>query len=285
MLTINGYRIGRDNLPRIEYAFDVLRPLPRLIVTLRDSHGKERDVFLEAKVGTQEIYPIYPKREDRWVQHFRTFDYGHDLIIVKLPSFMIGENEVDRLISMGRKHKSLILDLRQNSGGSADALKVLVGGLFTRDVKICDRITRDSNKPVIAKSNHHPFDGKLVVLVDSESASAAEILARVVQLEKRGTVIGDHSAGRVMESKMLWYNTFDLDKVPYGAAVAEADLIMTDGQSLEHVGVTPDEVAIASAADLAGGRDPVLAHAAEMAGVKITPEDAGKLFPYEWPKN
>ena len=78
--------------------------------------------------------------------------------------------------------------------------------------------------------------------------------------------------------------TYESSGVDYGAEVTIANLIMADGQSIEHRGVSPDEVVLPQAADLGSGRDPVLAHAAGEAGASISPEDAGKLFPYEWPK-
>ena len=51
---------------------------------------------------------------------------------------------------------------------------------------------------------------------------------------------------------------------------------MTDGNRLEHGGVTPDEVAFPQPLDLASGRDPVLARAAQELGVTLSPETAGK---------
>lgn len=57
---------------------------------------------------------------------------------------------------------------------------------------------------------------------------------------------------------------------------------MTDHRGLENVEVTPDEKLLPTPADLAAGRDPVLAQAAAELGVKITPEAAGQLFPYKW---
>ena len=112
--------------------------------------------------------------------------------------------------------------------------------------------------------------------------SAAELYSRVVQIENRGGVMGDRSAGSVMRSKYYQYILHGT-AVYCGVSIAEADLVMTDGKSLEHAGVKPDELIIPTASDLAQGLDPVLAHAAETVGVKLSPQHAGKLFPYEWP--
>ena len=67
----------------------------------------------------------------------------------------------------------------------------------------------------------------------------------------------------------------------YGASITVSDLIMSDGKSLEKIGVTPDEVRLPSAQDLASGRDVVMSYAASLFGVTLDPAEAGKLFPIE----
>ena len=48
------------------------------------------------------------------------------------------------------------------------------------------------------------------------------------------------------------------------------------------LGVTPDVTVLPTASDLAEGRDPALAKAAELGGLKLDPIAAGKMFPFEW---
>jgi len=158
----------------------------------------------------------------------------------------------------------------------------LISNLFDRDVKIGDTKSRKETKAEIAKSRgEKAYDGKLMILVDSRSASASEVLARTIQLEKRGVIIGDRTAGAVMTSRRFGYQVGVDVVVFYGASVTVSDLIMSDGNSLEHVGVTPDEVKLPTAEDIAAGRDVVLAYAASLGGVTLDPLEAGKVFPLE----
>jgi C-terminal processing protease CtpA/Prc len=107
------------------------------------------------------------------------------------------------------------------------------------------------------------------VLIDSDSASCSELFARVIQLESRGTVIGDRSSGSVMEARRYSESQGADTKVFYAFSVTDADLIMKDGKSLERVGVVPDELVLPTAKDVAEGKDPVLARAAELAGIHL----------------
>jgi carboxyl-terminal processing protease len=184
-----------------------------------------------------------------------------------------------------KKHKSLILDLRGNGGGAADTLKRLIGNVCDKEVKIAALEGRKEMKPMIAKTRgDKAFKGKIVVLVDSQSGSAAEVFARVMQLEKRAAVIGDRTGGAVMQSRRFQHQ-IGADVVTfYSISITDANLIMADGKSLENVGVTPDETIIPTGADLAAKRDIVLSKAAALVGIGLDPEKAGKMFPIEWRK-
>jgi C-terminal processing protease CtpA/Prc len=224
------------------------------------------------------------ENEDRLNRH-RYYEMGDELFIWKMPQFDMEDAQIGDMMGKVKKRKALILDLRGNGGGLASTLQKLVGYFFDRDVKIADIKRRKETKPEIAKSRgDRIFTGQVIVLVDSESGSAAEMFARIIQLEKRGTVIGDRTAGAVMQSRYHNHES-GVDIVAfYGVSVTEADVIMSDGKSLEHTGVTPDQLMLPTAAQMSAKQDPVLAHAASLVGVKIDAEKAGALFPVEWRK-
>jgi C-terminal processing protease CtpA/Prc len=295
VLAINGFTPGRDNLWKIDYVFSILRPQPTLSISLLSPSGENKNIELIAAMRQlpktdltgQGIWDYVSKLEyyDE-LNRMRYVETDDDLMVLKFPQFAFTPDEVDSAMKKARKHKTLIIDLRGNGGGAVVTLNQFVGNLFDHDVKIGDRVTRDSSKPQLAKSKgKNAFAGRLIVLVDSKSASASEVLARVVQLEKRGTILGDKSAGAVMEARQYSYHIGVETIIPYAASITDADLIMTDGKSLEHVGVIPDEMLVESPADLAAGRDMAMARAFELGGGKITPEAAKQLFPYEWPKD
>lgn len=294
VLSLDGFKPTRQNLWKMNYNYNVLRPQPGKHIVVLTPDGKQRDLALKAKVDkkpklvnvTEYLNEFEEDREDE-KKLPRFFDAG-DVFIWKLREFGLSESKVDDMMKKARQHKALILDLRGNGGGLVATLKRLVGYVFDRDVNIGTAKRRKDVRSITAKSRgESSFKGQLIVLIDSNSGSAAELFARVVQLEKRGTVIGDVSAGAVMISITrpgLLGEMSSGNMIFYGASITDADVIMSDGKSLEHVGVIPDELILPTAEDLAAKRDPVLTRAAALAGAELSPEKAGTLFPLELEK-
>ena len=292
---INDMKPSRNEFWKIRYLLNVLRPEPSLRVVVQSAGKEPRELKIDAKIQqTKRItdltdynevvrLDIQEQRDARLLRH--RYIEMDDVFIWKMPQFDLSKAGVDDVVGKFRKRKALILDLRGNSGGYEETLLRLVGSFFENDVKVGDMITRKQAKPLIAKSvGNDGFKGQVIVLIDSNSASSSELLARVIQLEKRGTVIGDRSAGAVMRARQ-YSHTVGVDTVTfYGVSVTDADLTMTDGSRLEGAGVTPDEFLIPGQSDLAAGRDPVMARALALAGVNLSSEKVRALFPVEWKK-
>jgi len=296
IVAFNRRDVTRKSMWKLNYFFKSLSPQEASELDFIGLDGKEQKLQISAKIvplkrvmdvsGANEGNDIWQLiREEEQQDHMvrQRFFEKDGVMVWKMPEFFLTDDEVDHLFGTARKNKTLILDLRGNPGGAVVTLSRMVANVIDHDVTIADRIGRKELKPQKAKTRgSNIFTGKIIVLIDSESGSAAELFARVMQLEHRGTVIGDRSAGAVMESQGYSYSQGSDVKIFYSFSVTDADLIMADGKSLEHEGVVPDEYVLPTAKDLASGNDPVLARAIALAGLAVSPEDAGKLFPFEW---
>jgi C-terminal processing protease CtpA/Prc len=294
VVAYNRFVVNRDSLWKMKYYYGQLSPLQISDLVLKSPDGQQRDEKIETKVQelsgnlnylTNEGWKIVREQENIQHQLRERHVEIDDVMIWRMPVFNIDDYQVDHLFGIARKHKALILDLRENPGGAVSSLERMVANVFDHDVTIANRVGRSTDlKPTVAKSRgKDAYTGKIVVLIDSGSASAAELFARVMQLENRGTVVGDRSAGAVMESKRYGESeSGNTAGIYYGFSVTEANLIMKDGKSLEHTGVVPDEIVLPTGRDLADGKDLALVRAAQLVGLTLDPVQAGRLFPFEW---
>jgi carboxyl-terminal processing protease len=289
VLMMDGARPNRSIFWKMLYRYYALMPSRTVRMVVRspaDVQPRQLDINSKIQASASvtnwgDLFIRYLSEE--WdLNHDRFFESGNEMLVWKMPTFEVSKDHIDDIMARARKFKTLVIDLRGNGGGYVDTLSRLVSHFFDKEIKIADLKSRKEMKPQLAKKRDSPYSGQLIILVDSNSASASELFARVTQIEKRGTVLGDDTAGAVMTAKYHDHRSGVGSILYFGDSVTIADMIMTDGKSLEHVGVVPDEILLPSGPDLAAGRDPVLARAAEIAGVKLTPEKAGALFPVEW---
>lgn len=291
IVSVNGIAVTRQDIGFIEYAYHIV-PQSGLRLVVRSPGAVERSlVAMATVVPGQEI--IHRSDVMTWLRNYhgpsdRSQYYSNgEVLFWRLPDFLLEPSAVDGLLNRSRSYRTVVLDLRGNPGGLTEALEKFVGGFFDHDIKLADVKGRGTLQAEMVRSRgQKAFAGKLIVLIDSRTASAAEIFSRLVQLGKRGTVLGDRSKGAVMEGR-VYVHAVKLDATTvaqYGIEVSTADMIMADGQSLENIGVIPDEKILPAPADIVQGRDPILARAAELAGIKMTAEEAGKVFPFKWPK-
>ncbi|MEP6705748.1 MAG: S41 family peptidase, partial [Acidobacteriota bacterium] len=145
--------------------------------------------------------------------------------------------------------KALVIDLRGNLGGSMTAIIGLAGMLSDKDVDLGTAIYRWGPEHLEAQSKAKNFKGRVAVLVDETTASAAEMLSAALQDSGRAIVVGDKSAGETLPAV-----TVDL---PTGAKLLYpiANYKSASGKFLESNGITPDHLAALDRKSLLEGHD------------------------------
>ncbi len=160
---------------------------------------------------------------------------------IKLNSFQEKSgDEVKKALQELEKQKSkgIILDLRNNPGGSLTEA-VTVSSLFL-PVNKNVVITKDrSNKDTVLTTKsfaYRDLKQPLVVLVNEGSASASEIVAGAIQDHGRGVIIGTTTFGKASVQTLL--------ELRNGAAMklTTARYYTPAGRSIQGVGIVPDVV-------------------------------------------
>ncbi len=216
-------------------------------LTVKKIDGSIKDVIIMRDIV--ELEEIYAKST---LINKENINYGY----ISLPKFYVDfsdyknrnssedvKNHIIKLKNNGMK--GLILDLRNNGGGSLQTV-VDMTGLFIEKGPVVQVKSIGNRKKILYDRNPEIiWDGPLVILINEMSASASEILAAALQDYKRAVIIGSKkSFGKGTVQNIIDLNKFisnsDFDM---GAIKITTDkFYRINGESVQLEGVKSDVV-------------------------------------------
>ncbi|MCE2852929.1 MAG: S41 family peptidase [Roseiflexaceae bacterium] len=142
--------------------------------------------------------------------------------------------------------KAIILDLRNNPGGYVDQLMNVASEFLPTDTTVLIEETRDGTRtPYTTSGSGMARDIPMVVLINNNSASAAEILAGAIKSSKRAPIVGEATYGTATVLR-----SFSLDS---GAEIrlGTSQWLTPEGQEVRGVGIAPtQEVVLSNLSDM-----------------------------------
>ena len=155
------------------------------------------------------------------------------VVLVEIASFISGTaNEVSEALKSANYKSGVIIDLRNNSGGLVEEA-VAVAEQFIGSGIIVSYKVNESEK-VFRAVNSNPIKVPVVVIINRNTASSAEILAAAFQDRNRGVVIGERSYGKGSVQELISLD--DGSKLELTVAL----FLTPSGRIIEEVGITPD---------------------------------------------
>ena len=234
-----AYRVGiepNDRIVQIEDESTVNMSLIEAVGKLRGPKGTAVNIYV-TREGLSEAKKFSIVRDIINIESVEAFNLTDGIVYARIRDFQkntfssLREN-LENFRKTG-KVKGLILDLRGNPGGLLDQAE-RISDLFLQTGVIVTTKIGDSKKPYNSKEEDYDFHGKIVVLVDSGSASASEIVAGAIKNNNRGVVVGERTFGKGTVQQI-----FDLND---GSALklTIADYLTPGDMSIQDTGITPD---------------------------------------------
>ncbi|TNW00018.1 S41 family peptidase [Xylella fastidiosa] len=147
---------------------------------------------------------------------------------------------------------AIVLDLRDNTGGSIIAVPKLLAEFLASGTRIATEIEGKKTNEINVPAGYTPTDKPMAVLIGLVSASGAEVIARTLQFHHRARIYGAQSSGQLLASRFYKLTDGTYIQIP------SINLLDPAGKPIEWYGVMPDVKKWKTLSDVRAGRDPVL---------------------------